>query len=212
MRLSSARLAAFFVVIFAAAITLVLTAVYFLTARVLDREVDTVIRAEVEHLVDDYAAGGLLQLVATLRRREDSWGRTGAVYLLTESNGYPIAGNLAHWPDDIEQYDDWIEFDIDAREAGATRSHPVRAQVFQLPAGRRLLVGTDISERQLLAWRLRTAMWWGAGFSVLLAALFGVSYSRRVRRRVGAFAATCQSIMAGDLSRRLPIESRRRIS
>ena len=47
MRLSSARLAALFVVIFAAAITLVLTAVYFLTARVLDREVDSVIRSEV---------------------------------------------------------------------------------------------------------------------------------------------------------------------
>ena len=47
MRLSSARLAALFVVIFAAAITLVLTAVYILTARVLDREVDAVIRSEV---------------------------------------------------------------------------------------------------------------------------------------------------------------------
>jgi signal transduction histidine kinase len=207
MRLSSARLAAFFVVIFAAAITLVLTAVYFLTARVLDREVDTVIRAEVTHLVDDYVAGGLLQLVATLRRREDSWGRTGAVYLLSESNGYPIAGNLARWPNDIEHYDDWIEFEIDASEAGGATSHPVRAQVFLLPGGRRLLVGTDISERRLLASRLRTAMLWGAGFSVLLAALFGMSYSRRIRRRVSTFAATCQSIMAGDLSRRLPVES-----
>ncbi len=207
MRLSSARLAAFFVVIFAAAVTFVLTAVYFLTARVLDREVDTVIRAEVTHLVDDYAAGGLLQLVATLRRREDSWGRTGAVYLLTEGNGYPIAGNLVRWPDQIEEYDDWIEFEIDASEAGGATAHPVRAQVFQLPGGRRVLVGTERSERRLLASRLRTAMLWGAGFSVLVATLFGVSYSRRVRRRVSAFAATCQSIMAGDLSRRLPVEA-----
>src|SRR5687768_10287697 len=92
MRLSSARLATLFVVIFAAGVTLVLTAVYFLTARVLDREVDAVITAEVAHLVDDYARGGLLQLVATLRRRTDSWGRFGAVYLLTQPDGYPIAG------------------------------------------------------------------------------------------------------------------------
>ena len=42
MRLSSARLAALFVVIFAAAITLVLTAVYVLTARVLDRDGETI--------------------------------------------------------------------------------------------------------------------------------------------------------------------------
>ena len=47
MRLSSARLASLFVLIFAAGVTLVLAAVYFLTARVLDREVDAIINAEV---------------------------------------------------------------------------------------------------------------------------------------------------------------------
>ena len=91
-------------------------------------------------------------------------------------------------------------------EAGGVVSHPVRAQVFLLPGGRRLLVGTDILERHRLASRLRTAMFWGAGSSVLLATLFGLSYSRRIRRRVRAFASTCESIMAGDLSRRLPVE------
>ncbi len=95
MRLSTSRLAMLFIVIFAAGVTLVLTAVYFLTARVLDQEVDAVINSEVNNLVDDYSRGGLLQLVATLHRRADGWGRTGAVYLLVESNGFPIAGNLA---------------------------------------------------------------------------------------------------------------------
>ena len=103
-------------------------------------------------------------------------------------------------------YDDWIEFEIDASEAGGVVAHPVRAQIFQLPGGRRLLVGTDILERSRLASRLRTAMFWGVGSSVLLATLFGLSYSRRMRRRVSAFAATCESIMAGDLSQRLPVE------
>src|SRR5688572_30682574 len=175
MRLSSARLAGLFVVIFAAAITLVLTAVYVLTARVIDREVDSIIRSEVAHLVDDYASGGLLQLVATLRRRADSWNRTGAVYLLIESNGYPIAGNLAQWPYEFDTYDNWIEFEIDASEAGGVISHPVRAQVFLLPGGRRLLVGTDILERSRLASRQRTTMLWGTGYSVLLATVFGLS-------------------------------------
>lgn len=207
IRLSSARLAAMFVLILAAGITLVLTAVYFLTARVLDREVDAVINAEVTYLVDDYARGGLLQLVSTLHRRADGWGRTGAIYLLTEANGYPIAGNLERWPQDVDIYERWIEFEIDASEAGGIVAHPVRAQVFVLPAGRRLLVGTDILERRRLASRLRTAMFWGVGSSILLATAFGASYSRRVRRRVRAFAATCESIMAGDLSRRLPVQT-----
>jgi signal transduction histidine kinase len=207
MRLSTSRLAALFIVIFAAGVTLVLTSVYFLTARVLDNEVDAVINSEVNNLVDDYARGGLLQLVATLHRRADGWGRSGAVYLLVENNGFPIAGNLARWPQVVSRYNDWVEFEIDASEAGGIVSHPVRAQIIRLPGNRWLLVGTDILDRRRLASRLRTAMFWGVGTSVLLATLFGLSYSRRIRRRVRVIAATCESIMAGDLSRRLPVEA-----
>jgi len=206
MRLSSARLATLFVVIFASGVSVLLTAVYFLTARVLDREVDAVIRSEVDNLVDDYTRGGLLQLVATLHRRSDNWGRTGAVYLLTESNGYPIAGNLAAWPREYVASGSWIEFEIDASDSGGMTKHPVRAQTFLLPGGRRLLVGTDILERRRLASRLRTAMYWGVGSSVALAALVGAIYSRRVRRRVAVIADTCRTIMNGNLEQRLPVE------
>lgn len=207
MRLSSARLATLFVVLFAAGISLLLTTVYFLTARVIDREVDAVIRAEVDSLIDDYTRGGLIQLVATLHRRSDNWGRTGAVYLLTESNGYPIAGNLAAWPREVATYGTFVEFHIDASDSGGVTRHPVRAQTFRLPGGRRLLVGTDILERRRLASRLRTAMFWGVGSSVALAALIGVGYSRRIRRRVALIADACRRIMNGDLAERLPVEA-----
>lgn len=207
MRLSSARLAIVFVALFATGISLLLTAVYFLTARVLDREVDAVIRSEVDSLVDDYTRGGLIQLVSTLHRRSDNWGRTGAVYLLTEPNGYPIAGNLASWPREVTTYGSWVEFDIDASDSGGVTKHPVRAQTFRLPGGRRLLVGTDILERRRLASRLRTAMYWGVGSSVALAAMIGFGYSRRVRRRVAIIADACRRIMNGDLAERLPVDA-----
>lgn len=207
MRLSSARLAIVFVALFAMGISLLLTAVYFLTARVLDREVDAVIRGEVDSLIDDYTRGGLIQLVSTLHRRSDNWGRTGAVYLLTEANGYPIAGNLASWPREVTTYGSWVEFDIDASDSGGVTKHPVRAQTFRLPGGRRLLVGTDILERRRLASRLRTAMFWGVGSSVALAALIGFGYSRRVRRRVALIADACRRIMNGDLAERLPVDA-----
>jgi signal transduction histidine kinase len=207
MRLSSARLAFVFVALFATGVSLLLTAVYFLTARVLDREVDAVIRSEANNLVDEYMRGGLVQLVATLHRRADNWGRTGAVYLLTEANGYPIAGNLAGWPRDVTDYGDWIEFYIDASESGGVNQHPVRAQALLLPGGRQLLVGTDILERRRLASRLRTAMFWGMGSSVALAALIGIGYSRRVRRRVALIADACRRIMDGNLAERLPIDA-----
>jgi signal transduction histidine kinase len=209
-RLSSSRLAVLYVLIVAVGITSVLTTVYVLTARVLDREVDAVIQAEVNGLIDDYERGGLLGLVGTLHVRSDSWGRPGAVYLLCDAYGTPIAGNIASWPERVDNRGQWIEFDINGSEhSGGVIAHPVRAQAFQLPGGRRLLIGTDISERKRLASRLSSAMWWGSGFSVALAALLGVAYSSRVRRRVGAIADTCENIMHGDLSQRLAIEGAR---
>lgn len=205
-RLSTARLTSLYVVIFAAGITVLLTSVYVLTARVLDREVDAVIQAEVNGLIDDYSEGGVLQLISTLRGRADSWGRSGAVYLLVDPRGRRIAGNIAGWPTRIDAGDKWIEFEIDASEDGGIIAHPVRAQIFRLPAGRRLLVGTDILERKRLATRLRSAMLWGTGLCLALAILVSYIYSQRVRRRVSAVAATCENIMTGELSQRLAIE------
>ncbi|HEX2493483.1 MAG TPA: HAMP domain-containing sensor histidine kinase [Steroidobacter sp.] len=207
MKLSSARLAVVFVLIFAGGVSLVLTSVYVLTARVLDREADAVIASEAGALIDDYARGGLLSLVGSLHRRVGASGRSGAVYLLVEPNGFPIAGNIAQWPHNAAQGEGWIEFDVDATEDGGVTAHPIRAHVFELPAGRRLLIGTDILDRRLLASRLRTAMLWGVGLCVTLATLVGVHYSRRVRRRVRAIAEACETIMAGDLSQRLPVEA-----
>ena len=56
---------------------------------------------------------------------------------------------------------------------------------------------------------MRYAMLWGAGLCVGLAALVSIGYSRGVRRRVSAIAATCENIMRGDLSQRLRIEKGR---
>ena len=175
MRLSSARLAALFVVIFAAAITLVLTAVYVLTARVLDREVDSVIRSEVTHLVDDYstrrpAAAG--RDPASPRRQLGPHRRGLSADRAERLSRSPATSRTGRY--DFDTYGNWIEFEIDASEAGGVVSHPVRAQVFLLarrsPAARR----HRHSRTPQLASRLRTAMFWGAGSSVLLATVFGL--------------------------------------
>lgn len=210
-RLSSSRVALLYVLIFSAGISSILVAVYFLTARVLDHEVDAVIQAEVTGLVDDYRRGGILQLIDTLNRRADSWGRTGAVYLLADPNGNRIGGNIGSWPREFDaaEGEEWVEFEIDASEHGGIVAHPVRAHLFRLPNGVKLLVGTDILERARLASRLRNAMLWGAGLCVTLATLVSLGYSRGVRRRVRSIAATCENIMRGDLSQRLRIEGAR---
>ncbi len=200
---STNRLAAVYVGLCALCVGGLLWVGFLITARGLEREVDVVIATELDGLKDDYDEGGLQRLVDTLNHRSDSWGRTGAVYLLVDSANHKIAGNLSGWPSDERLWNGWIEFDIVARERNDDSYHPVRAEIYNLDHYR-LLVGTDISERRDIAARLRDTTLWGIGLAALLSAAIGWWYSRRVAARVRIVAQTCERIISDDLTQRLP--------
>jgi signal transduction histidine kinase len=201
---STIRMALLYVGVYTLAVGALLATVFLTTRRELEREVDMVITGEIEGLRDDYDSGGLQTLIETLQRRTDSWGRTGAVYLLIDASGNRVAGNLSIWPQTPRGTAPWIEFELAAREHGLVVSHPVRAAVETLDSYR-LLVGTDVSERRKYAARLREAMLWSTLLAALLSGLIGWWYSRRVGARVRAAAQACEQIISGDLARRLPV-------
>jgi signal transduction histidine kinase len=201
---SAMRLALLYVGVFMLAVGALLGAMLLTVQRELAREVDLVIAAELEGLRDEYEQGGLQRVVETLNRRTDSWGRTGAVYMLIDADGNRVAGNLSAWPDIGAGARQWVEFDLMAREHGIEVDHPVRAGIYALDA-HRLLVGTDVSERRKVAARLRDAMLWSVLLAALLSGLIGWWYSRRVGARVRAAAQACEQIISGDLARRLPV-------
>ncbi|HWG75836.1 MAG TPA: ATP-binding protein [Steroidobacteraceae bacterium] len=200
---SSTRLAVIYAGLCALCVGAVLWMGFLITARGLTREVDRVIAAELDGLKDEYDQGGLARLVATLNRRTDSWGRSGAVYLLVDARNHKVAGNVSGWPLQPRYRDGWVLFDIVARERSGNIDHPVRARIYALD-GYRLLVGTDISERRMIATRLRDTTFWGIGFAALLSALIGWWYSRHVAGRVREVAQTCEKIISDDLTQRLP--------
>ncbi|HTP39241.1 MAG TPA: HAMP domain-containing sensor histidine kinase [Steroidobacteraceae bacterium] len=202
-RSSAGRLATLYVCSIVVSVSALLWTVYLVTQRALEREVDLVIETELEDLKEQYDTDGLSRLVQLLNRRVDSWGRTGAVYLLVDSSDEPQAGNLTSWPRETPDAGRWLEFTIIAREHGMDVDHPVRARIFNLGAYR-MLVGTDVSERQRVVRRLRAATLWGITLTALFTALIGVWYSRRVAGRVRAVAETCERIISGDLAQRLP--------
>lgn len=201
---SAARLALLYVGVFMLAVGALLGAVLLIAQRELAREVDLVIATELEGLRDEYEEGGLQSLVETLNRRTDSWGRSGAVYVLIDASGNRVAGNLSAWPEVPPGEHQWVEFDLTAREHGAEVDHPVRAGIYTLDAYR-LLVGTDVSERRKFAARLRDALLWSMLLAALLSGLIGWWYSRRVGARVRAAAQACEHIITGDMAQRLPV-------
>ncbi len=203
LRYSSNRLAALYVGLCALCVGALLWVGFLITARGLTREVDLVIAAELDGLKDEYAQGGLPRVVETLNRRADSWGRTGAVYLLVDAAQHRIAGNLSGWPLEQRSRDGWVEFDLTARQHNAVTDHPVRAEIYAL-GNYRLLVGTDVSERRTIAARLRDTTLWGIALATLLSGAIGWWYSRRVAGHVREVALACETIISDDLTQRLP--------
>jgi signal transduction histidine kinase len=210
-RSSTARLA----IVYGAVVLLLVVAlqgtVFLLTRSALQREVHAIVTAELENLAEDFNDGGIRSMIEVLRSRTDSWGRTGAVYLLTDESLRPLAGNLAAWPPDVSPVSGHeVEFHIETRERDTanTNTHPIWARVERLPGNYWLLVGTDTTESRRALRRFGLATLWGIGFITTLIGLLGWGYSRQTARRVRDFTAACDSIVHSDLSRRLQVGAR----
>lgn len=216
MRMSSARLALLYTALVTVLTGALLVTVYLFTRSALEREISAVVRAETEDLADELRQGGVERVAETLRLRTDSWGRTGAVFLLADEQFRPVAGNLSEWPRDVmpgasaadlsnPNLSDMVEFDIVARERDIEVLHPVEARIERLSNGYWLLIGADTSERQNVLRRFGLATLWGTLLTALCVWMLGAAYARRTARRVREYATTCETIMQGDLTQRLRV-------
>ncbi len=211
MRMSSARMALLYTALVTVLTGALLVTVYLFTRSALEREISAVVRAETEDLADELRMGGVERVAETLRLRTDSWGRTGAVFLLADEQFRPVAGNLSEWPRDVmpgafaADLSNMIEFDIVARERDVEVLHPVEAHIERLANGYWLLIGADTSERQNVLRRFGLATLWGTLLTALCVWLLGAAYARRTARRVREYATTCETIMQGDLTQRLRV-------
>jgi signal transduction histidine kinase len=206
LRTSAFRLALGYGVVFTLGVSVLLGAIYLLASGLLASELDAVITAELEGLTDEYRRSGLSGLLDELAWRADSWGRSGSVYLLVDAKLAKEGGNLTSWPFNGAPREGWTQFYIAARRGNdGMTPHPVRASVMLLPDGHRLLVGVDVNQQLQFRRTFRAATLWAIGLTALVGVLAGQWLSRRLTRRVQSVAATCDAIVAGDLSRRLPV-------
>jgi signal transduction histidine kinase len=75
----------------------------------------------------------------------------------------------------------------------------------ELPGGFRLLIGRDLEERERIYGIIANAGRWSFALVVVLGLAGGFFVSSRVLKRIDAMTGTANTIMAGDLSGRLPI-------
>jgi signal transduction histidine kinase len=205
VRTSALRLSMVYAVSFAAALVALVFVIYLLTTRFIDAEVDTVIERDALSLLEAYGQGGSRGIMSELNLRAGTFSRINAVYLLADSEGFVIAGNLPAWPVMRGHDGSWVEFEIEMREGGLETGRPVRAMVIEPGPGLRLLVGTDLSDRRDLGRRFAVAAGIGTLLVTLLALGIGYRQNKRILARVEAVSRSCKEIVGGNLSRRLPL-------
>ncbi len=172
----------------------------------LDEQIGATIGAEINGLAEQFESGGIRTLVQTVERRIAEPG--ASLYLVTNFAGESLVGNVATLPSGVIERPGLVETTYE-RPNDRGRTFDALARIFLLPGGFRLMVGRDLAERETLraviTHALVGSLLWLAGIGTV----GGILVARRVLRRVDAMSDTAATIMAGDLSRRLPIAGTR---
>ena len=201
-RTTAFKLAVVYSIIFAVAASLVVMNVGRNVRGVLEDQIAETIDADIRGLSDQYAQGGVQQIVQSIERRIRQPG--GDIYLLTTFAGDSIVGNVATLPTATLSSEGLVETTYQRPgEKEARRRALVR--VFVLPGNYRLLVGHDVEELQRLRKILRGALSNSLIWLVAIGAIGGLFVARRVLIRVDAMSESAAVIMRGDLSKRLPV-------
>lgn len=172
------------------------------TNQVLTDQVLTTLKSEAAVLSSEEQSGGTDALIAAVQARSRPEGP--GLYFLVGDDGQKLAGNLSRWPPEL----------LNAPNGGVFRYQPASGQTERLGVaiplsfanGIGLSVGRDIQEQRTYADRVKWVFLTGFGLLSLLSLAGGLWISRSVLKRIDNVNATSQSIMAGDLSRRIPLD------
>ncbi len=196
------KLSLAYLVIFAIGAGVVLGGIDWNVNQLLDSQIGQTVEAEINGLAEQYETGGIQQLVATVERRTQQ--PNSSLYLVTNFAGEGLAGNVQTLPPGVIDHPGLVETPYE-RQNDARPSHMALARVFLLPSGFRLLVGRDLEERENLRRVMIHALFTSLFWLSLVGLIGGLAVSLKILRRVDAMNASAKTIMAGDLSGRLPL-------
>ncbi|MGD1038495.1 MAG: HAMP domain-containing sensor histidine kinase [Roseiarcus sp.] len=181
---------------------LVLGVVAWQVIKLVDDETRQTIEAEANGLSEQYETGGVRRLGAIIEARSRRPG--SSLYLLTDSAGEPLAGNVAQLPEGVLDRAGVVDTPYQTIDESSPGRRAL-ARIFVLPGGFHLLVGRDLGDRARIGAVMIRAMAVSLVFFAALAALGALFVARRVLRRIDAMNLSARAIMAGDMTRRLPV-------
>ncbi|MGK6321465.1 ATP-binding protein [Sphingomonas sp. DT-51] len=203
-RSTTARFAALvFLLQVAAAATLLLTLRAIVRGQVYDRALATeeVLRQDLLAIRADAGTAGMARAIGLRGERPARAPRAGAVVLLADPSGHPLAGNLSAWPPNVAPDNGTVAVELYRRRHDAPEAMLVRAT--RLPDGARLLTGSVVEGERRTVRLLEAAMLVALSLAVAFAALAAWLAARMIVTRLDDTVATLRAVRGGDLSRRV---------
>jgi signal transduction histidine kinase len=203
------RLASLYFAVFAVSVLGVLLSVYWMSADFVERQTQATLDAEIAGLAEQYAQRGLSGLVQIVAARSAGDRGDGVLYLVTNADGHPLAGNITGWPEGTPVAPGPVSFRVAMKDGGASQTHPAQGALIVIPDGYRLLVARDISDAALYRERIKMTLVWSGLVALVAGLIGGAVLSRNLLRRVEQVNRTAERVIRGNLADRVPLKGTR---
>jgi signal transduction histidine kinase len=198
------RLTLAYMGVFVLAAVLIVSFIAWRANELLTTKVIETLSAEVVGLREQYQTGGPARLRAVVGERAAEPG--SGLYLLVDEAGHKIAGNLNAIPQVLTTPGKGAVFSYSRTFESDRRAMRLAVGVpVAVPGGYTLVVGRDIEDQRQFADTMWQVALWSVGLLSALGIGAGLVISRTVLTRIDVVSEASRKIMAGDLSRRIPL-------
>lgn len=201
-----------FILIFIVFSIALLAFITFQSSIIIQRQQAADIDREVELLRNLEQRQGLRALAIAVDRLAAQPGP--GIYYLGDKAGQMIVGNVSSFPVDVFMQEGVHSFNYARARPFGSEPAPGSAKGYaiertvMLPSGFILIVGRDVVERRGFTAIIFQGFFYGVLGILALSIVAGALTARRVLRRIDVINATSTTIMAGNLSERVPVTRR----
>ena len=203
LRTTAFRFSLLYFGLFAAAAAASVGYIYWKTNVLLAAQLATSIQAEIRNLEQQYRRGGPDQLRRAIAERSETPGNS--LYLLADAEGRHLSGNLKAVSEELWNAAGEVAFVYRRTLDDRIEERFAFAVIFRLANGYRLIVGRDIEDRREFGGVVRSALLWTLAGMAVAGLGGGLLIGRNFLRRIETMTQASRTIMAGDLSRRIPL-------
>lgn len=196
---------------FAAMIFVSMVLLVFVTLAFVQQTAEKKLQQEHQSIVSDikgillakYDEGGTKSLAEHIERLIATRSRDQTIFLLTDPQGRPIAGNIAEWPKGLSAPTDWAE--VPMVKVWNVTEQSVGVSTVRLRGGERLLVGHILEAKRLAQGSMREGLTLAFPASLVLAVLITIITVATIARKVDAVVAVTEAVRGGENGPRVPI-------